>query len=245
MWLQIRKCLIAVVVSVVILPSFIGGSPLVKQAFAVAVQPAIASLFQNVPELQVTPAVPTPASGLFSEKGQQEIPPLAQEVYQQAVAQRCPALPATVLAGLAWVESGHARGLKGLQSNGDVPPILGPVLDGKKRGIARILDTDDGAWDGHTVFDRAVGIVQFIPGTWRTYAIDANGDGQASPNNIYDAAHSSANYLCQNGAANVPDPHQLGNALYRYNQSCKYGRNVMAKAYEYGLDPNVKAHCPR
>jgi hypothetical protein len=245
--LPVRKGLIAFIVGIWMMTNFIQGSPLVTQAFAVA-QPVIGALFQGVPELQVAPAVPSPApadgSTVFSEKGKQEIPPLAQEVYQQAVAQRCPALPVTVLAGLAWVESGHARALKGLQPNGDVDPILGPVLNGKGR-VARIMDTDNGQIDGHTVFDRAVGIVQFIPGTWKVYAIDANGDGQASPNNIHDAAHSSANYLCQNGAANAGDPRQLGNALFRYNRSCGYGRHVMAKAREYGLPDSVQAVCPR
>ncbi|OEV19807.1 hypothetical protein AN219_27625, partial [Streptomyces nanshensis] len=61
-------------------------------------------------------------------------------------------------------------------------PILGPVLDGD--GFARITDTDGGAWDGDTRFDRAVGPMQFIPGTWRSWGADGNGDGRKDPHNI-------------------------------------------------------------
>jgi membrane-bound lytic murein transglycosylase B len=45
------------------------------------------------------------------------------------------------------------------------------------------------------VWDRAVGPLQFIPGTWSDYAGDGNADGIASPQNIHDAALAAGIYL--------------------------------------------------
>jgi len=59
-------------------------------------------------------------------------------------------------------------------------------------------------WDGDTGWDRAVGPMQFIPGTWRRYAADANADGKQDPNNVYDAAAGAAHYLC-NAAGHLED----------------------------------------
>ena len=44
------------------------------------------------------------------------------------------------------------------------PGIYGAPLDGN--GVAKISDTDNGPLDKDTVWDRAVGPMQFIPGTW-------------------------------------------------------------------------------
>ncbi len=42
----------------------------------------------------------------------------------------------------------------------------------------------------------AVGIAQFMPETWRTYGLDANGDGAADPNDPEDAIPAAAGYDC-------------------------------------------------
>ena len=81
-----------------------------------------------------------------------------------------------LLAGIGKVESAHASGGR-VEANGNTRgKILGPVLDGGP-GMAAITDTDQGLYDGNTAWDRAVGPMQFIPGTWQAFGADGNGDG--------------------------------------------------------------------
>ena len=47
----------------------------------------------------------------------------------------------------------------------------------------------------------AVGWMQFLPSTWKTWAVDANGDGVADPYNPVDAIFSAARYLQAAGAS--------------------------------------------
>ncbi|MEU7315815.1 lytic transglycosylase domain-containing protein [Streptomyces sp. NPDC007083] len=130
-----------------------------------------------------------------------------------------------LLAALGKVESGQARG-GDLRSDGTTRrPILGPVLDGG--GFARIMDTDGGAWDGDTRFDRAVGPMQFIPGTWRSWGADGNGDGRKDPHNIHDAALAAGRYLCA-GDRDLTSSAQLRAAVLSYNHSGAYLRTVLA-----------------
>ena len=60
--------------------------------------------------------------------------------------------------------------------------------------------------------------MQFIPSTWRRYAVDANGDGVQDPNNVYDAAAGAAHYLC-NAAGHLEDDASLTRAYLAYNHS--------------------------
>lgn len=55
-------------------------------------------------------------------------------------------------------------------------------------------DTDRGSLDRDPTYDRAVGPMQFIPGTWRRVGVDANGDGVKDPQDIGDAATAAAVY---------------------------------------------------
>ena len=101
------------------------------------------------------------------------------------------------LAGIGWVESRHgSHGGASVADDGTVsPPIIGVALDGASTAL--IADTDRGVIDGDAEFDRAVGPLQFIPGSWANWYIDASGDGVADPHNIDDAALAAANYLCR------------------------------------------------
>ena len=99
------------------------------------------------------------------------------------------------------------------------PRIIGIPLNG--RGTARILDTDHGRLDGDTVFDRAVGPMQFIPSTWAGSGVDGNGDGVIDPFNIFDAAAASAHYLCVAGA-NMRTLAGQTRAVRAYNNSDAY-----------------------
>lgn len=42
----------------------------------------------------------------------------------------------------------------------------------------------------------AVGLAQFMPGTWTTYGVDGNGDGRTDPRDPIDAIWSAAHYDC-------------------------------------------------
>lgn len=141
-----------------------------------------------------------------------------------------------LVAAIGRVESNHGR-INGssLDSDGNAnPPIYGIPLDGTN-GTARISDTDGGALDGDDVWDRAVGPMQFIPGTWDAVGLDANGDGEADPQNVYDAAVAAGVYLCA-GDGDLSTRDGASEALFRYNRSQEYVQNVLAisDAYEAG-----------
>ncbi|WP_405711606.1 MULTISPECIES: lytic murein transglycosylase [unclassified Streptomyces] len=132
-------------------------------------------------------------------------------------------LPWQLLAAIGKVESGQARGGR-VDANGTTfAPILGPVLDG--RGFAMIKDTDNGAYDGDSTHDRAVGPMQFIPSTWASWGQDGNGDGRKDPNNIYDAALAAGRYLCA-GSRDLSLAADLDRAVLSYNHSDAYLRTV-------------------
>src|SRR3954454_2512329 len=168
------------------------------------------------------------------------IPNAALKAYsraQQVMAQVDPAcnLPWTLVAAIGRVESNHGRfGGNALNTQGvAVPGIFGPRLDGVN--TAKINDTDAGAFDGDGAFDRAVGPMQFIPGTWRSMGVDGDGDGVRNPQDIDDAAMSTAVYLCS-GKTDLSDASDLNAAVLRYNHSQQYVDLVLsiAKAYAGG-----------
>ena len=68
----------------------------------------------------------------------------------------------------------------------------------------------------------AVGWMQFMPGTWRSYGVDASGDGIADPNDPYDAIESAAIYLEASGARR-----DIRRALYSYNHAWWYVDQVL------------------
>ncbi len=79
----------------------------------------------------------------------------------------------------------------------------------------RWRDTDGGLLDGDTMWDRAVGPMQFIPSTWVEWASNANGDDVADPNQIDDAALTTARYLCASGSMTNPEGWRA--AVFSYN----------------------------
>ena len=142
-------------------------------------------------------------------------------------------VPWTLLAAIGRVESNHGRfGGAQLRDDGSATRrIRGIPLDGRPN-VALIRDSDGGALDGDTVYDRAVGPMQFIPSTWRAVNADGNGDGFADPNNIFDAAQGAAQYLCT-GTSNLRDPARAAQAVRRYNNADSYVRLVLALARMY------------
>jgi hypothetical protein len=173
------------------------------------------------------------------------IPPVPLTAYRRAAHASAAAqpgchLPWWLLAGIGFVESGHAHsggsthvGWRGVAR----PPILGPVLDGS-HGFKAIHDTDNGVLDGDRHWDRAVGPMQFLPSTWRSWAPPGKFDGHANPQNIFAAARATAGYLCAAGT-DLSQRHPLALAVYSYNHSFNYVRLVLSVGARYaGMSPD-------
>ena len=152
----------------------------------------------------------------------------------------------TVVAAIGRVESNHGRtGGNNLGADGVAKPgVYGLPLDGKD-GRALIRDSDQGALDEDPVFDRAVGPMQFIPGTWKSVGVDADGDGVKNPQDIDDAATAAGVYLCA-GTGDLAQEADLRSAVRRYNRSDTYVDTVVriAKAYESGQFTKVPTSSP-
>ena len=131
------------------------------------------------------------------------------------------------IAAIGRVESNHARDKGGtVSATGQLStPFLGVVLDGSIEGTATVLDTDGGALDGDGAYDRAVGPFQFLPGSWRSTAIDGNGDGVIDINNMYDGTATVGVYLCSRVSPLTTDEN-LRAAFLTYNFSNDYADEV-------------------
>ena len=93
------------------------------------------------------------------------------------------------------------------------------------------IETNFGANTHHSSAG-AVGWMQFLPSTWRTYGVDANGDGIENPEDPVDAIFAAARYLHASGS--VQD---LGRALFSYNHANWYVDRVLQRAVEIGSIP--------
>ncbi|WP_456558122.1 lytic transglycosylase domain-containing protein [Blastococcus sp. SYSU D00922] len=207
---------------------------------------AIPALSEGAPDGAVTlTAVPARAAGpqapapeaVVTGLAANGIPNVALNAYRVAAARMATAkgecgIDWSLLAGIGRVESNHGRyGGAVLGPDGSATPkILGPALDGGQ--FAYIGDSDDGMWDNDTRYDRAMGPMQFIPTTWRSYAIDADENGVTDPFNINDAALAAANYLCVAGGNLRTDGGQR-KAVLAYNHSDEYADEVLALARAY------------
>jgi len=174
-----------------------------------------------------SPTIGTPATQGDAEAG---IPATVIDAYKKAEASLRESkpgcnLPWQLLAAIGKVESGQARGGRVDADGTTYSPILGPVLDGN--GFANISDTDNGAYDGDSTHDRAVGPMQFIPSTWEWAARDGNGDGKKDPNNIYDAALAAGHYLCRFDH-DMSVQAQMNASILSYNNSTAYLNTVLS-----------------
>ncbi len=181
-----------------------------------------------------------------------DLPATALRAYRTAEARLAASMPAcrlswSLLAGIGRVESWHGRYAGAvLHPDGtSTPRIFGLPLDGRP-GLARILDTDRGAVDRDRVYDRAVGPMQFLPGTWASVAADGDGDGQRDVHDLDDAATGAGAYLCA-GEEDLSSRAGQTRAVYRYNHSERYVSVVLglAAAYESGISapalPDVRS----
>ncbi len=166
------------------------------------------------------------------------------------------------LAGIGRIESFHGYfGNSSLDVNGQTTDLIlgialdGRVLSGPTSGdvpdatnrteqtglvsrLALIRDTDGGRLDGDTVYDRAVGPMQFIPSTWRLYDTDGNGDGVRDPQNMYDASLASARYLC-NAPGSMLTAEGEQRAYFAYNHDLAYSQNVTVAGRGYHEDIRI------
>jgi membrane-bound lytic murein transglycosylase B len=177
---------------------------------------------------------------IANSPGVLDIPEIALSAYRNAEQKMAVEAPAcgvswNLLAGIGRIESGHAGGGAVDARGTAVVPIYGPALDGTLPGNEVIIQSSVG---NRVTYARAMGPMQFLPGTWARYASDGKGDGTADPQNLFDATLAAARYLCT-GGLNLRDPAQVMAAILRYNNSMPYAQNVLgwAAAYATGVVP--------
>ena len=181
-----------------------------------------------------------PPTGVVNTPGALGIPGMALNAYRNAERMMATADPGcgiswNLLAGIGRIESGHANGGATDARGTAIRPIYGPTLDGTLPGNEVVVQST-GA--GRVGYARAMGPMQFLPGTWAHYASDGDGDGVADPQNLYDATLAAARYLCS-GGLNLRDQSQVLSSILRYNNSMPYAQNVLgwAAAYATGVVP--------
>ena len=197
----------------------------------------------SVPQAGViAPGVPRgTADAVVDGASTSGIPSAALSAYQRAAqiinaADKGCHVPWELIAAIGRVESDHGRYGGNVLSDEGVsqPGIYGIALNGKN-GTQAIQDTDGGVLDKDTVYDRAVGAMQFIPGTWSVVKVDADGDGKRNPQDIDDSSLATAVYLCSgNDDLGTRKGQEAG--VFRYNHSKSYVDLVLRimAAYQSG-----------
>ena len=123
----------------------------------------------------------------------------------------------------------------------EIPPFLLPIYQacGTEYGIpwevlASINKIETGFGTNLNVSSAgAVGWMQFLPSSWETYGLDANGDGRKDPYNPVDAICAAAHYLKIAGGTK-----DLYNAILAYNHADWYVQEVLLYARAYGRLPS-------
>jgi len=122
----------------------------------------------------------------------------------------------------------------------EIPPFLLPIYQacGAEHGIpwqvlASINKIETAFGTNLNVSSAgAVGWMQFLPSSWKTYGVDANGDGRKDPYNPVDAICAAARYLKASGGAG-----DLYHAIFAYNHADWYVQEVLLYARAYGKLP--------
>lgn len=175
-----------------------------------------------------------PPAAVVNSPGSLRIPTMALNAYRNAERMMSSAAPRcgvswNLLAGIGRIESMHANGGATDSRGTAVRPIYGPALDGTLPGNEIIVQSRSAE---RVTYARAMGPMQFLPGTWSRYASDGDGDGKSNVQNLFDSTLAAARYLCS-GGLNLRDQSQVMAAILRYNNSMAYARNVLAWAASY------------
>lgn len=222
--------------------SDMGITPLASVAGADGPAPMVVAAKRGPATFRVAAAsvsAPPPAF-VVNSVGSLRIPAMALNAYRNAEQMMASADPGcgiswNLLAGIGRIESMHANGGATDSRGNPVQPIYGPTLDGTLAGNETIVQNVQA---GQVTYARAMGPMQFLPGTWARYASDGDGDGKADVQNLYDSTLAAARYLCS-GNLNLRDRNQVLAAILRYNNSAAYAQNVLgwAAAYATGVVP--------
>ncbi|MGB0876419.1 MAG: lytic transglycosylase domain-containing protein [Mycobacterium sp.] len=175
-----------------------------------------------------------PPAAVVNSPGTLRIPSMALAAYRNAEAMMATAFPGcgvswNLLAGIGRIESMHAYGGATDARGTAVRPIYGPALDGTLPGNEVIVQSRSA---DRVTYARALGPMQFLPGTWSRYASDGDNDGKADVQNVFDASLAAARYLCS-GGMNLRNQADVMAAILRYNNSMAYARNVLSWAASY------------
>jgi len=175
-----------------------------------------------------------PPAAVVNSPGTLRIPAMALAAYRNAESMMTAAFPAcgvswNLLAGIGRIESMHAYGGATDSRGTAVRPIYGPALDGTLPGNEIIVQNRSAE---RVTYARAMGPMQFLPGTWSRYASDGDNDGKADVQNVFDASLAAARYLCS-GGLNLRNQADVMAAILRYNNSMAYARNVLSWAASY------------
>ena len=87
----------------------------------------------------------------------------------------------------------------------------------------------------------ARGLMQFMPGTWKTYGTDGNDDGRATITNDADSIVSAARFLAATGARTTAG---IRKALYAYNHANWYVNDVLFYAHRYATSSAGESGAP-
>jgi hypothetical protein len=146
---------------------------------------------------------------------------------------------AVVFVALMFGSAAACEGGGAVGSVKGVPGRLAPIYrqaaqsyDLGERGPAILaainwVETDFGSNMG-TSSAGAVGWMQFLPGTWASYGVDANGDGRKDPSDPWDAIFAAARYLRASGA-----PGDWQGAIFSYNHAGWYVEKVERAAARF------------
>lgn len=213
---------VGVVCTLLLVVTVIGGLVLAVRDRA----PERVTVPDTVPPAAAAPVDPDDAAAVADTASALKIPERFLRAYLVAARTAATEHPDchlrwNTLAGLGWSESHH--GTYGVVDG----EIVGPRLDGSA-GFMEIPDTDRGRLDGDRRYDRAVGPLQFLPGSWEIYG--AGGD----PQDIDDAAPAAGRLLCA-GGRDLDDPADWSEAVFAYNHSDEYLAGVRDAAANYAV----------
>jgi len=173
--------------------------------------------------------------------GRQRVTSVAVRLHLTAPLAGLPA-GSEILIGLA---TGTSAGVNLTGAASEIPPDLVPIYRAAARRygvpwsvLAAInrVETSFGR-NLYTSSAGAIGWMQFMPGTWAGYGVDADGDGVANPYDPVDAINAAARLLSANGAST-----NLAGAVFQYNHSSSYVSTVLQLAQDYA---NGSANVPR